>query len=381
VRLWALTGLLAVLVAGCGTTEPTHTTTASDDLTVYTSLPMRGPQAARSRDVLDGERLALLGENGRVGPYSVRLRPLDDATTKKDGWDPEATLDAAQAAVEDPSTIAYIGDLEAEATALSLPTTNERDLLQVIPAATYDGFSGGDGKAPGEPEKYQPTGQRTFGLVALSDEDQARAIVEQMADDGCQRVALLRAPSGFDASLSELVAKALTQRAIPIVYDDRVRDDAPDTHAKVVTDVVQADADCATFSGGPADAPGSLLRALHAANNEMLFVLPAALADDGVARSLGEATSRTTVVGPAPAPARLAAAFEHRFGRRPGPWMADGYEAMRRVLQAIDQAGSRGNDRRAVVAAFLALPAPRPGLALWRPTRQGLAFARVLAQA
>jgi branched-chain amino acid transport system substrate-binding protein len=373
--------LAALFVAGCGTSEPAHTTTASDDLTVYTALPMRGAQAPRSRDVIDGERLALLLADGTVGDYSVKLRSLDDSTVKKQGWDPEATLDAAKLAVDDPSTIAFIGDLDAGATALSLPKTNARDLLQVIPAATYDGFTGGDGHAPGEPDKYQPSGRRTFAAVALSDEVQSRIVADTLKDQGCEKVAVLRAPTGFDASLAELLGRTVKHRGMDVADVDKVADDEPDTHVKMAEKVVKAQADCVTFAGSPSDAPGPLLRAIHAAAPAMRFVLPAALADDAVARSLGPAAPLTTIVGPPPAGPRFAAAFERQFGRRPGPWSAYGYDAMHRTLKAIATAGARGNDRRAVISAFLRQPRTAPPIALWRPTAQGLQLERELPQA
>jgi branched-chain amino acid transport system substrate-binding protein len=382
VRRWVITSLLLTLfAAGCGTEEPAHTTTVSDDLTIYTALPMRGAQAPRARDVIDGERLALILADGSVGPYSVRLRSLDDSTVKKAGWDPQATLDAVQVAVDDPSTIAFIGDLDAGATALSLPKTNARDVLQVIPAATYDGFTGGDGHAPGEPDKYQPSGQRTFASLGLSDELQSRLIADTMEEQDCRRVAVLRAPTGFDASLAELLETTSKHRGMQVVDDAKVADDDPDTAAKVAEKLVSAQAQCVTFAANPSDAPGPLLRTIHAVAPGMRFVLPAALADDAVAASLGPAAPQTTIVGPPPAGARLSAAFEHQFGRKPGPWASYGYDAMHRALKAIQAAGTRGNDRRAVVAAFLHEPRSIPRMALWSASAEGLALERELPQA
>ncbi len=381
-RPWALTGVLAALLVGCGGAgDPQPTTTASDDLTVYSALPAHGPQAPRARDVLDGQRLALLDVRGSVGPYTVRLRPVEDSTAKKQGWDPETTLDAAHAAVEDPSTIAFVGDFDAAATALSLPKTNERDLLQVSPATTYDGFTGGDGKAPGEPDKYQPSGKPTFGRIAFSDADQARAIAEEMLRLGCHRIAILSAPSAFDASLAELIETAAVHRGLKVSYDEQVRDSDPKTLDEAAAAVVEAATDCATFVGGPADAPGPLLRALHAADPTLRLVAPAALADDDVAREIGSASMATTIVGPPPPRRGFVAAFERRFGRTPGAWAAYGYDAMRRVLRAIADAGVRGNDRRAVIEAYLGAPAPPPRMALWRPTTDGLELERELPQA
>jgi len=395
VPLRVLAGAIALALAGalgaCGDAETGQTVASSDQLTIYTALPEHGPQADRARDVLDGERLALLLADGRAGLFNVGLRPVSDAaepeeaeeegeeeTEPEKGWEPEAALKAAEVAVADPSTIAFIGDFDAGATALTLPVTNPRDLLQVSPAATYGGFTGDPGKAPGEPEKYQPSTRPTFGRVAVSDAVQARAMADVLAGDDCGQVAILRAPNAFDDSLARLFATAVTNRGMEVVLDEQVRDDDPEGHREMAQQVVEAGARCATFVAGPADAPASVLRALNEADPGLRIVAPIGLADDEVARALGPAASVTTIVGPpAPGP-ELHKAFERRFGREPGPWAAYGFEAMRRVLRAIEAAGPRGNDRRAVVEAYLALDHPEPRLALWRPTLDGLEMEREL---
>lgn len=394
--LRVLAGSVALVLAGaliaCGDSGTPRTVAASDELTIYTALPEHGPQAPRARDVLDGERLALLLADGRAGAFAVTLRPVSDAAEPdpeeerepdepEKGWEPEAALAAAEAAVADPTTIAFIGDFDAGATALTLPVTNPHDLLQVSPATTYGGFTGDPGKAPGEPEKYQPSSRPTFGRIAVSDAVQARAMADVLAEEGCTRVAVLRAPNAFDDSLARLFAKAAGHRGMEVVVDEQVRDDDPDDHAALAEEVVEAGAGCATYVAGPADAPASVLGALHAADPTLSIVLPLGLADDGVARALGPAAAVTTVVGPPPPDPALRTAFERRFGRDPGPWAAYGFDAMRRVLRAIEAAGGRGNDRRAVVEAYLALAPPPARLALWRPTADGLRLVRELTLA
>jgi branched-chain amino acid transport system substrate-binding protein len=363
-------------VAGCGASVPETTVATADDLVIYSALPEHGPQAPRARDVLDGERLALLLADGRAGAFHVQLRPLDDSEAKADpdeaGWTPETTLQAAKAAVEDPGTIAFIGDFDNGATALSLPQTNQEDLLQVSPASTYGGFTGGPGSAPGEPDKYEPSGAPSFGQTAAMDPVQARAVVSVLADGGCERLAILRAPDGFNDSLGRLIAKDATARGLHVALDEQMRDrDAP-AHAKMADKVVEAGAQCATFVGGTSDAPAGLVGALHNADPDLRIALPMGLADDGVAADIGPASQVTTIIGPPPPDARFVDAFKERFGRRPGPWAAYGYDAMRRVLRAIEVAGTRGNDRRAVVDAYLRQGPPEQRLALWDAGPTGL---------
>jgi branched-chain amino acid transport system substrate-binding protein len=364
------------VAAGCGASDPRTTVATSDDLVVYSALPQHGPQAPRAKDILDGERLALLLADGKAGDFHVELRPLDDSDPKADpdeqGWKPDTTLKAAKAAVDDPDTIAYIGDFDNGATALALPTTNQQDLLQVSPASTYAGFTGGPGSAPGEPDKYQPSGSESFGQIAAMDPVQARAVASALQETGCRRLAILRVPDGFDDSLARLIQKDAATDGMKLVLDEQMRDRDDDAHARTADKVVKADAECATFVGGTGDAPASLVAALHNADPTLQIVLPMSLADDHVAADIGAAAAVTTFVGPPPPDTGFAKAFRERFGREPGPWAEYGYDAMRRVLKAIDDAGMHGNDRREVVDAYLRLGPPEQRLALWDAGPDGL---------
>ncbi|HEU4658987.1 MAG TPA: ABC transporter substrate-binding protein [Capillimicrobium sp.] len=380
-RLRALTCVLAaVALAGCGGSDADEAEAPPGDvLVVYTALPLGGPGAERARDILAGERLALAQARGRAGPFEIRLRPLDDAAPEE-GWEPGPTVDAARAAAADPATIAYLGDVDAGATALSLPTTNALGILQVSPATTYDGFTGGPSSTPGEPDKYQPSGMPTFGRIAPADSVQAEEIVALLADRGCRRLAVLSAPNAFDASLAELVEEAARRRGVRVVHSDQVRPD-PESHADAAADVVAAGAQCATLAAGPADLPAEVVQALHAADPELRIAVGLGLAHDAFARALGPAAEVTEIVGPPPPSEPFAAAFAREWGREPGPWAAYGHEAMRRVLDVLRRLGAGAGDREAVTRAYLDRYEPTGALAVWRGGRAGLQLVRELPPA
>jgi len=74
------------------------------------------------------------------------------------------------------------------------------------------------------------------------------------------------------------------------------------------------------------------------------------LANDAQALPSGKHTVGT--LPPEAAPADFEARFAKAFGRDPAPSAADGYRAMKGVLQAIADAGAAGNDRTAVINAY-----------------------------
>lgn len=361
----------ACMVAACGSSG-TEVPEPPDDLTVYSALPLSGPGSERARDILDGEQLAMGEVAGDRRTYPVGLRALDDSGPAGE-LTPGVTLEVAKVAAADPHAIAYLGGQDAAATALALPPLNEQGILQVSTGATYDGFTGGVGSGAGEPDKYRPSGRATFSRMAPRDATQAGAIAALMDEHGCRRVAILRAPSAFDASLAELIGKAVTEHGMRVVYADQVRPD-PEAHERAAADVAQTGPDCATFAGTAHDAPAGMLRALHAQMPGLWMVAPMALAADGVARALGPAADAVVIVGPPQPDAAFTARFTRQFGRPPGPWAPYGYAAMRRVLRAIEDAGVAGNERRAVVDAYLALPDPPERMALWRASPKGLVY-------
>src|SRR5690606_3728405 len=104
---------------------------------------------------------------------------------------------------------------------------------------TYDGFTGGPGSGTGEPEKYEPSGERTFGRIPPPDAVQARVIADVLAEQGCRRVAVLSAPSAFDARLAELVGQEVEGRRLRVVHAGEVRSD-PEAHADEAESVFAA---------------------------------------------------------------------------------------------------------------------------------------------
>ena len=70
---------LAALASGCGSVSGAAST-LSDQLTVYSSLPLQGPSGAISQQIVDGEKLALHDAGGHVGPFKISYDSQDDSS-------------------------------------------------------------------------------------------------------------------------------------------------------------------------------------------------------------------------------------------------------------------------------------------------------------
>src|SRR5215217_5534045 len=185
---------MAFGVAACGDDDDTggggggtEESSGGGSLTVYSSLPLQGASRPQSEDVIKGIKLLLKQKNNKCGDFTIKYESLDDATAAAGKWEPGATAANARKAAQDKGTIAYLGEFNSGATAISLPILNEAGILQISPSNTAVGLTRKQGAAPGEPDKYYPSGKRTYGRVVPADHIQAAAQVTYQKDQGCTK--------------------------------------------------------------------------------------------------------------------------------------------------------------------------------------------------
>lgn len=370
-RRSAVSGLVlaALSLAACGTRDEAPGRVAGRTLTIYAGLPLQGSSGVSGEAALSGAQMALAQDGGRIGPYRIVLRALDDATLPLGRWDAGQTTTNARLAVKDPSTIGYLGDLDSGASAVSIPVLNGAGIPQVSPGSTAVGLtSAGAGAAPGEPDKYYPTGVRTFVRVAASDAIQAAVQVRLQRTLGCTGTYVVDdgEVDGEDFALTfDLAAKAAglqvlgTQAFIPRALD----------YTSLARGVAASGANCILVSAIPESGAATVTRQLAAAlPNARLFGSAglaestfAAPARGGVPVALDPRILITSpALGASAYPAagrRFLAAYAARYGD-PEPEAILGYEAMSVLLSAIRRATHDGHaeaERAKVRAALFAI--------------------------
>jgi branched-chain amino acid transport system substrate-binding protein len=261
--------------------------------------------------------------------------------------------------VRDAQVLAVIGALRSQAALTAVPLLNAAGILHVSPGAGYAGLTE-PGIAPGEPERWYPSGRVTFDRMIADDEQQAAALLAAARRAGGRRVAV-EAEAG---KVAEALAAALG------------RADADDSRVRLVADTARADA--VIYAGAEVEAAAGVAEALAREAPGAALVLPDELTRAGVAGRLAPAARRRAVlVSSAPEPGstpelrEFEAAFAAEFGRRPGPYAVLGYEAMVRVLEAMDRAGRRSNLRPEVIGAWFALPPAAEAFTAFRPRAAG----------
>jgi branched-chain amino acid transport system substrate-binding protein len=184
---------------------------------VYSSFPLQGASRPQAEAMNNGAKLALQQAHGRAGRYKVSFKPLDDSVAQTGNWDPGQTSANARKAVSDQHSVAYLGEYNSGATAISLPITNGAELPQLSVSSSVGLTQGGPGTAPGEPEKYYPTGKRTMIRLAATDNVQGKLLAQLPQKEGCSNVAIVHDKEVFGQGLATVVDKTAKDIGLPVV--------------------------------------------------------------------------------------------------------------------------------------------------------------------
>ncbi|HTR89428.1 MAG TPA: branched-chain amino acid ABC transporter substrate-binding protein [Solirubrobacteraceae bacterium] len=333
----------------------------SDQLTIYSSLPLQGPAGAISTQLIDGEKLALKDAGGHVGPFKIGYVSLDDSNPSSGEWEPGLTAANAKTAADEPSAIAFLGDYDSAATAISLPEINAAGILQLSPASPYGGLTSSLYAGQDEPQRFYLTGKRNFARLQPGDQRQARAQVELMRSLGIGKLYVLDDEDPFQLALAQMVTADAQAAGIEVPGHDSVDTARAGSYSGEAAKVAESGAQAVFFAG---DGPGAatLLEQLGEASSGLRLLGSSSLAQRGFTAKLDAQTAARTLLSTPylpvslypPAARRVAAAYRRQFGSRAEAYALFGYEAMSATLQAIRRAGSHGNDRQAVVDALFA---------------------------
>jgi branched-chain amino acid transport system substrate-binding protein len=349
-------------VAGCGGVSSSGALeTTGNQLSVYSSLPLQGPSAPVSEQIVNGEKLALSNAGGHVGQFSISYVSQDDSSPASGKWDRGVTLANAEAAAKDTSTIAYLGDYESAATALSLPLLNAAGILQVSPSSPYVGLTSSLDAGQDEPERFYLTGRRNFGRLQPGDTVEAAAQVVLMRALGLHKVYVIDDQDPFEMPLATITASAAERAGITVAAHDSLPVVAETRFTGEVEKVVHSGAEAVFFAGGSGAGTVTLWQELHSADPKLMLLGVSSMANESFTSQLGAAATNTYLTTPLlpsalypSAAQKILAEYRRQFGGDPDGEALYGYEAMSVVLASIRAAGARGNQRPAVVSSFLA---------------------------
>ncbi|MDQ4048766.1 MAG: branched-chain amino acid ABC transporter substrate-binding protein [Actinomycetota bacterium] len=331
-------------------------------LTVYSSLPRQGASRVQALAIEDGAKLALKQAGSKVGKYQIKYVPLDDSTAAAGKWDAGPTSANARRASQDKSTIAYIGEYNSGASAISIPILNEAGIPQVSPANTAVGLTKKEpGTEPGEPDKYYPTRKRHYVRVVPRDTIQGAALASLMQDEGCKSAYIVNDKEVYGAGLSRNIENAAKRLNLQVLGNDGF-DPKAANYRSLASRIAAKNPDCIADSQVVETNGVQVAKDLAAGIRDAKFFGPDGLAissfanaeEGGIpAKDAPRWTLTVATLSPEnypPSGRRFFADFKREYNvkKNPDPYAIYGYESMSLVLDAIKRAGAQGNDREAV---------------------------------
>ena len=363
-RWLGLLALAAIMlgVVGCGGVAVSDVAEATGgQLTIYSSEPLQGPSSGMAQQIVGGEELALSDAHARAGPFKIGYVSLDDASPKSDEWNPGITATNAKTAAQDTSTIAYLGDFDSAATAISLPLINAAGILQVSPASPYVGLTSSLDAGQDEPERFYPSARRTFVRLAPGDIGQAQAQVKLLESLGVHRLYVLDDQDPFEVPLADIVATYAEQAGITVIAHDSLSTETGAVFTGEVKKIAASNAQAVFLAGAEGGGTAELWQELYRASPDLLLLGSSSMAGEAFTSRIGAAAANTYLTTPVLAPRlypppaqRVLSDYRRTFGVEGTPYVLYGYEAMTLVLDAIRDSGARGNDRQTVIERVFA---------------------------
>ncbi len=365
-----LLGAFAVGMTACGDDDDDSGGDSGDSggggstVNVYSSLPLQGASRPQTTAMVEGIKLALEQVNGKAGDTTVKYTSLDDSTAQAGTWTPEATQANARKVAQDDSAVAYIGEFNSGASAISIPLLNEVPIAQISPANTAVGLTSDEpGAEKGEPDKYYPTGSRHYMRIVPKDTIQGAALASLMKEDGCKAGYILNDKEVYGAGLARNIESAAGEIGLEIAANEGIDPKAPNFRSQAST-VKSSGADCFVFSGITANGAVQLYKDISAAGITKMYG-PDGVAESGfadpkeggipadVAKNVQVSVATLSPDEYPPEGRKFFSDFEAKYGEKnPDPYAIYGYEAMKLVLDTCKELGADCSDKQAMIDAL-----------------------------
>jgi branched-chain amino acid transport system substrate-binding protein len=357
--------VLAVGAPACGDDDDDGSGSGASTVNVYSSLPLQGGQRLQTTAMVDGIKLALEQAGGKAGQLKVTYTSLDDSTAQAGNWTPEATSANARRVAQDDSAIAYIGEFNSGASAISIPILNEVPIAQISPSNTAVGLTSDEpGADAGEPDKYYPTGQRHYLRIVPKDTVQGAALATLMSEDGCGNVYILNDKEVYGAGLARNIESAAEEMGVEVLANEGIDPKAPNFRSQAAT-MSSEKTECFVFAGVTPNGAVQLYKDVAAAVPDAQLYGPDGVSnpeffDAGEGGLPADIAAKVKVTVATLSPEEYPPKGQEFFDRfremydveAVDPYAIYGYEAMRLVLDTCEQLGQDCTDKQALIDAL-----------------------------
>jgi branched-chain amino acid transport system substrate-binding protein len=288
----------------------------------------------------------------------IRYVSLDDSSKRAGAWLPELAARNARRATHT-QAVAYIGEFNSGASSVSLPILNEAGIPMISPSNTALGLTKkGPGAARGEPDKYYPTGSRTYFRLMPNDAVQGSALAAAMRDRGCHAVASVTDDEVYGRGVGAWVRGYAKSLGVGVVAKRTIH--RAGSYRSLAHAIRKAD--CVVYTGITANGAVRLFKDVGRALPKARLFASDGVAESGFTRHLPHSVAKrvlmTVSVLPPSAFPQAGQEILARAGRNVDPDFLYGYEAMKLVIDAV-AAGARD---AAAVTAYLRGVTARAGV-------------------
>jgi DNA-binding SARP family transcriptional activator/ABC-type branched-subunit amino acid transport system substrate-binding protein len=245
-------------------------------LLIASDLPLQGDSGPNGLQINAAIELRLRERGFRAGRFAVAYQACDDSMPTTVTTDEARCKANARAYARDPSVVAVIGTFTSTCATFEVPILNRAPagpLAMISPSNTYVGLTrAGPGAAPGDPERYAPTGRRSYARVVAPDDVQGAADGLLASRIGVRRAYILSDSSPYGKGVATAFSRAATRLGIHVVGWAKW-----DRDRRLVQRVAAGRADAVFLGGYPATGGDDVIVALH----RRLSPSPRVLVSDG----------------------------------------------------------------------------------------------------
>ncbi len=349
-------GVTALPASSCNSLQ--YKGSGKADYLIASDLPLIGGSREQTVQMNKAIAYVLDQQDWKAGKYHIAFQPCNDASAQLAKWDPTKCSANAHAYVGNSKLIGVIGTFNSGCAAIEIPVLNKAPgggLQLLSPANTYGCLT--EPCAGPEPEKYYPSGKRTYARVAPSDPNQGAVDAKFLKDKGAKSVYILNDKEAYGLGVAKNFKGAAQALGIKVLGFSAYDPKAPNYQA-LFTQIKNKNPD-AVFIGGLIDEnSGQLINdkvSVLGDNSKVLLMLPDGFTTDSVfQRSQGGTPEANgayySVAGVGidkykGAALKFINGFKSQLGGKPvDPYAILGAQAAQVLLDAIEKSdGSRGS--------------------------------------
>jgi branched-chain amino acid transport system substrate-binding protein len=260
-KVAALAAVAALALAACGGDGGGTAAGGGEgkELIVSTDLPLQGASKAASDSTNKAIELYLEQLQYKAGAHTVKLQKYDDSTAAKGAWDDATCAKNAQDHVANADEVAVMGTYNSGCAKIQVPVLNQDPdgpMLMVSHANTNPGLT--KKWDPGEPEKFFPSGKRSYARVITTDDYQGRAAAQFIAKDvGVKRCFVLNDNQTYGQGVAKAFEEEAKKQGVEIL-GNQPWDAKQPNYTALFQSIKARNPDC-VYVGGIYDANGGQL--------------------------------------------------------------------------------------------------------------------------